>query len=171
MEKKYVIVYFRVIAMLMIVLFHCFCYNLGIWSNLPSVPYPHSYLIPPIILSTIGLSVFVIISGYLYGLGFFYFSKYHDSYSLLRKKFFRLIIPYAFWALVTYILFYNSFYWKQIFAGISHLWFLLMLYNCFFFATITKQIWGRLKGLGIVLLMIISFLISYLCDTSLMKHL
>lgn len=70
MGKNYVIVYFRVVAMLMILLFHCFCYNLGIWSNLPSLQYPHSYLMSPVILSTIGLSVFVIISGYLYGFGF-----------------------------------------------------------------------------------------------------
>lgn len=170
MGKNYIIVFFRVVAMLIIVLFYCFCYNLGIWSNLPSLPYPHSYFISPVILSTIGLSVFVIISGYLYGFGFFHFAKYHDSYGLLRKKFFRLIVPYIIWALITYILFYHSFYWKQIFAGIAHLWFLLMLYNCFFFATITKSIWGRFKGLGIVLLIIIFFFISYLRGTSLMSH-
>ena len=69
MKKNSVVVYFRVIAMLMIVIFHCYCYNFGVWPFLIDSPPPYGYSFSPLIFSTLGLSIFVVISGYLYGLG------------------------------------------------------------------------------------------------------
>lgn len=171
MKRNYAIVYFRVIATLMIVLFHCYCYNLGVWSFLEDSPQAYDYFCSPRILSTIGLSVFVVISGYLYGFGFFYLSKYRNNSSLLKKKIFRLVIPYTIWALITYVVFYASVYWKQLLGGIGHLWFLLMLFNCFLIASLTKSIWKRIGKFYFVLLIGLLYLLTYRQDSSILKHL
>jgi len=88
MEKNYVVVYFRVIAMLMIVIFHCYCYNFGVWPFLISSPPPYDYSFSPLIFSTLGLSIFVIISGYLYGFGFFHLLKYKNNSEFLPSNLF-----------------------------------------------------------------------------------
>lgn len=134
--------------MLIIVIFHCYCYNFGIWPFLIGSPPPYDYFFSPLILSTLGLSIFVVISGYLYGFGFFHLLKYKTNSEFLKKKFSRLIVPYIFWALITYVSFPTSVYWKQLLGGIAHLWFLLMLFNCFFIATLTKKIWRNLSWGG-----------------------
>ena len=172
MEKNYVIVYFRVIAMLMIVLFHCYCYNFGVWPFLVGSPSsPYGYYLSPVILSTLGLSTFVVISGYLYGFGFFHLSKYKDNSDFLKKKYLRLIVPYIVWALITYISFPASVYWKQMFGGIAHLWFLLMLFNCFFITTTTRIVWENLGKFGSVWLIFFLYLITFLENSSILNHL
>lgn len=171
MKRDYVIIYFRVFAMLMIVLFHCYCYNLGVWPFLRDISQPYNYYISPRILSTIGLSLFVVISGYLYGHGVFQLSKYNDSIELIKRKFLRLILPYSIWALITYVIFYTSVYWKQLFGGIAHLWFLLMLFNCFLFAALTKSVWRRLECFSFIVLITLLFLLTFLCDNSILNRL
>ncbi len=157
--------------MLLIVLFHCYCYNIGIWPFLREISQPHNYFISPRIFSKIGLSLFVIISGYLYGHGIFQLSKYNNNIELIKSKFLRLIIPYCIWALITYVLFYDSVYWKQLFGGISHLWFLLMLFNCFLVAALTKIIWKRLGWFFFIIFIGFLYLLSSVDDYPILNRL
>ena len=171
MKKNSVVVYFRVIAMLMIVIFHCYCYNFGVWPFLIGSPFPYNYSFSPLIFSISGLSIFVIISGYLYGFGFFHLFKYKNNSEFFKKKISRLIIPYIFWAIITYVSFPTSVYWKQLFGGIAHLWFLLMLFNCFCIATMTRSLWKNFGKFGSVCLIVFLYLVTFLQKSAFLNHL
>ena len=157
--------------MLMIVIFHCYCYNFGVWPFLIGSPPPYDYSFSPLVLSTFGLSIFVIVSGYLYGFGFFHLYKYENNSEFFKKKFSRLIIPYILWAIITYVSFPTSVYWKQLFGGIAHLWFLLMLFNCFCIATMTRSLWKNFGKFGSVCLIVFLYLVTFLQKSAFLNHL
>ena len=46
---------------------------------------PYNYSFSPLIFSISGLSIFVIISGYLYGFGFFHLFKYKNNSEFFKK--------------------------------------------------------------------------------------
>ena len=56
----------RVTAMLMIVFYHCLCYNAGIWHFHNPIVYSPVELAIAHNIATIGLDTFVFISGLLY---------------------------------------------------------------------------------------------------------
>lgn len=153
----------RVIAMIMIVLYHCFCYNAGIWSFGGPITYNDFGLAIIRDLSLLGLNFFVLISGLLY-YRIEETGKYNNTCKFLNNKIKRLLVPYIIWGILLCLILYGRQDPMDIFYGISHLWFLLMLFEIFVIITLTKSIWKEqgLKGSLFLLLIImaIDFIVS-----------
>ncbi len=149
----------RVLAMMMIVMYHCLCYNAGVWGMNQVDLY--SQEITAIIknISTVGLNAFVLISGLLY-FRFNEAGRYGDTSSFLRRKFKRLLMPYLIMGTVICCAFSQKYGFTDLLYGISHLWFLLMLFEIFIFAAITKCLWMRLKTLGCIFVCVILLLLN-----------
>lgn len=73
------------------------------------------------------LQGFVIISGYLMGIGYFIRGKYQNVRVFFCDKVKRLLFPYIFFSFLLVILYPVS--WKEVLCGAKHLWFLLMLFD------------------------------------------
>ena len=118
----------RVLAMLMIVLFHCMCYNAGIW-NYPSVEPDNVIYILAQIIVYLALPFFFFISGYLYSL---YINKngYRNWRKFLISKLKRLILPTISWTIIYLIVIPGDFSIWELLSGIRHLWF-YQLYSVF----------------------------------------
>lgn len=156
--------YLRIISMLLIVLFHSLCFYIGTWWYLCTdvVPLWKVIAYPAV---NIGLTTFVFISGFLYGYMYFEKGKYRDVTSFLKKKFCRLLIPYFFWG-VLMILTMPAVHisWINMFTGIAHLWFLLMLFELFVILAIINRL-NILEDNSIyvdIFTIIISFSVLYL---------
>ena len=143
MRFDYSISEIRVSAMLMIVLFHCLAYNCGGWPEFGnSILYGNFVVACNRNLSFVGLNAFVFISGLLY----FRINKegkYASTCLFINKKAKRLLVPYCFWGLILCIVFHGHENPIDLLYGISHLWFLMMLFNIFVFIEITKKIWSK----------------------------
>ena len=132
MLKDFTISVIRVLSMMYIVLYHCVCYY-GIWDEyFPEVP-QYQNIESWRFVCILALQMFTFISGYLYAHG-----KPQPISELLRQKTMRLLVPYAFWAVVLAVLFPVICNWQGFFSGMIHLWFLLMLFGCFFVVLLTK---------------------------------
>ncbi len=119
----------RVLAMSMIVAFHSMCFYNGRWTKVDAITIPF-WLKLSTFLDVIDLNMFVFISGYLYGYLYIYRNKYRHPAEVIRNKAIRLLIPYFFWGIpMVFVCPWNN--WSSFFHGISHLWFLLMLFGVF----------------------------------------
>lgn len=128
----------RVMAMTMIICYHCMCFYGGIWTYLDAIHIPF-WEKAAALFHTIGLNMFVFISGYLYGYLYIYRNKYHHPYEVIRKKFLRLLLPYCFWGVMIVLLFpWNT--WAKMLYGVSHLWFLLMLFGVFTLTVVLQNL-------------------------------
>lgn len=128
----------------MIVLYHCLAFNAGVWGNFGN-PIAYSQYALPVIydIAYVGLDIFVLISGVLYyRIG--KTGKYDDVRSFLGGKARRLLVPYIVWGVVVCLLFYGHEKPIGLLSGISHLWFLLMLFDVFIIAALSKRFWERL---------------------------
>ena len=143
MQRDYSISILRVLAMVLIVFYHCFCYCSGSWG------YPDATIqfYAPFIheVASLGLDTFVCISGFLYFRILRTTNKYDNNGRFIGMKVKRLLIPYVFWCLVLCLSMPQYYDLSQIFWGISHLWFLLMLFGVFCFFTLTKRFWNQDK--------------------------
>lgn len=125
----------RVLAMTMIVAFHSFYFYTGLW-------WIHGGIKVPIwakcarFLDSLDLSMFVFISGFLFGYLYLYKQKYRDWKAFICGKLLRLIVPYLFWGVFMLIAQPSLHSWNQMLTGISHLWFLLMLFWVFCISSI-----------------------------------
>lgn len=135
----------RVLAMLMIIAFHSLCFYGGRWVDIGAIeiPFWKNFML---YLDAIDLNMFVFISGYLFGFLHLYKDKYRDNMLVLKNKSFRLLLPYVFWGILMVMFSPVSFSWKQLLYGISHLWFLLMLFGVFFLAIIASLL--KVERLG-----------------------
>lgn len=143
-QKDYSISILRIIAMLMVTLFHCICYYTNNWDI--------SYIKPIKVwcyLSTwlynIELPLFVYISGYLFAY-LFRIGKYQidKRINIFSQKIKRLFFPYILWGCGLCLIFHERYEWN-LFTGISHLWFLIMLFYEFAIALISVRLWNKLK--------------------------
>lgn len=149
----------RVSAMLMIVFYHCLCYNAGVWSGFNNPVQYNPIAVAGIHnIACVGLDAFVFISGLLY-YRISTTGKYDNNRSFLINKTKRLLIPYLVWGMLLCVIFWELQNPIRIFYGISHLWFLLMLFEVFVIVTFTKGFWNNLniKKSCIVLTAIILF--------------
>ena len=146
MDRDNSISVIRVTAMMMIVLYHCLCYNAGTWEMGLRIEY--SPLLTAIVrnIATVGLTAFVFISGLLY-YRIEEMGRYNDSRKFIIGKVKRLLIPYLVWGLVICLVFYGEQRPVNLLYGISHLWFLLMLFEIFLITTITRRLW---KTFGVI---------------------
>lgn len=151
----------RVLAMLLIVLFHCLAFNCGGWSEFGNqIVYGKFVIACNRNLSYLGLNSFVFISGLLY----FRINaegKYSSICSFIRKKGKRLLVPYCFWGLMLCIIFYGYETPIDLLFGISHLWFLMMLFEVFVFVEITKKVWYNTNLKSDILIFFSFLILSY----------
>ena len=128
-ERNHAISAMRVLAMLMIISFHSLCFYTHRWWRLAGIFIP-VWDKTAILLNAIDLPMFVFISGFL--LGHLYIKgKYRKWQPFLQGKAHRLLVPYLFWGMFLIITMPSLHEWFNMFTGISHLWFLLMLFEVF----------------------------------------
>lgn len=146
-RHDYAVSFIRVIAMILIVFYHCLAYNNGAWTasfgNTPTYG-PVMRAINGNIV-TIALDAFVLIAGLLY-YRIAATGKYDDTKRFLRGKTKRLLSPYLIWGLLLCVIFPNVEHIEKLADGISHLWFLLMLFDIFAIVALTKKCWMNLGG-------------------------
>ncbi len=129
----------------MIVFYHCLAFNAGVWGNFGN-PIAYSQFALPVIynIAYVALDMFVLISGVLYyRIG--QTGKYDDVWAFVNNKARRLLVPYVVWGVVVCLLFYGHEEPMDLLSGISHLWFLLMLFDVFIIAALSKRFWNRLN--------------------------
>jgi len=130
----------RVCSMLLIVAFHSMCFYTGNWWYLCTDIVPLWKLLSPPTVN-IGLTTFVFLSGFLYGYLYIEKNKYRNAMSFLTNKSRRLLIPYFFWGIIMVIsLPAVHVSWINLFTGIAHLWFLLMLFELFIIIMLLNMI-------------------------------
>lgn len=112
----------------MVVSYHCYCIYTPAWNNYGGYhSFYHKFCIYS---SSIRLPLYTFISGYLFSYLHFYRNKYQEYPALIRNKVKRIIIPYICWGILYCWMFQK---WQYIFMGVSHLWYLLMIFLCFTF--------------------------------------
>lgn len=127
--------------MLMIVFYHCIC-PYGVWTG---ASYSVDFHVPIWdvffdLMRNIHLPIFFVLAGYLYG-----YKRYrggdNNFVKFVQKKFLRVIVPYI---LVGFLIVFVQ---KQpvysLLYGISHLWFLMTIFECYIAG---RLIDGILKG-------------------------
>ena len=138
-EKIQYVSAMRVMAMTMIITFHSMLFYTGTWwvFDGPVIPL---WVKASQFLDTIDLPMFVFIAGFLFGHLYKYENRYRDKMSFVIGKAKRLLIPYLFWGLfLIYALPpYNQL--VELLTGISHLWFLLMLFDIFLLSIVATSV-------------------------------
>lgn len=117
-------------AMLMIISFHCLCFYTHRWWILGGL-YVSTYDKIASFLDTIDLPMFFFISGYLFCHLYINNGKYRSIKSFIIAKSKRLLIPYVLWGFFLIITMPSLHKWQNLLTGISHLWFLLVLFEIF----------------------------------------
>lgn len=151
--------YLRVLAMLMIVTFHCLCLNAGIWPFLFDYNYVRCYRIFANFLNLLDLPIFFFVAGYLYSV---LYGKgcYSNSLSFLSKKIQRLLLPYILWGTLMIVLMPQLCNLEGLINGLGHLWFLLSLFLTFVFFDLIQKITYNLSFLlcaCLCLLLVLSY--------------
>ncbi len=147
----------RVLAMTMIVAFHSIYFYSGMWKVLGGIYVP-IWEKTNRFLDSIDLSMFVFISGFLFGYLFIHKKKYRDIKKFILDKIRRLIVPYIVWGVFLIISIPSLFNWRDLMFGICHLWFLLMLFWIFLIAIIISTFWKKpLNNFSILLIIIILY--------------
>ena len=163
MQKIYSISYIRAMAMLLIVLYHSFCYTAGVWHFDDSVNADYGLWFPMSVYT--GLGLFVFISGYLYGYMLLNRGKYSEAMPFFWNKCKRLLVPYLIWnILIVLLLPFNpsvkEFVIVVLKKGYIHLWFLLMLFKIFMVVLVLKPLWLRTRLWHDVCIIIVLLLIN-----------
>ena len=148
MKKIYSISYIRATAMLLIVLYHCYCFTAGIWFFEDAAKCDYGLWFPMSVYT--GLGLFVFISGYLYGYMLLSRGKYSKAIPFFWNKFKRLIVPYLIWNVLIVLLLpftpsFKEFVMVVLKKGYIHLWFLLMLFKVFMVVLVLKPLWMRTR--------------------------
>lgn len=162
--------FYRVVAMTMVVLYHCTCYYAH-----PSWPFgegPYNMVLKTVttLLGGIHMPVFVFISGYL-----FWMLKdkghYDDLLLFFKNKIFRLLVPYFVMGGVMLMMFNKIYNLNSLFYGICHLWFLLMLFGLFLLAPIAWHLMERIKNDRIATVVVNASFLLYpiFCDVNLFQ--
>lgn len=124
--------FMRPILILLLVLYHAMCIHTGNWDVLSGIDVIPAYEAIGRLVYSFMLESFVFISGYVWayqreGLG-----RITSFYSLLKKKFERLIVPEIVFGFFYVILVDDcNFTLRTFIIGPGHLWFLPMLFCCF----------------------------------------
>lgn len=121
------ITYMRVIAMALVVLYHSYCYY-GIWNfeGLDILCYKAF----ADVINYIHMPMFVFASGHIFQ-NLASKGRYDSTKLFVTNKIKRLLIPYFIWGLVIVLIMPARYDISMFLTGISHLWFLLMLFGIF----------------------------------------
>lgn len=152
----------RVIAMLLVVFYHCLC-PYSIWDNTEYFIGFHvkAWDVVDGMLAQVHLPIFFIISGYLYG-----YKRNVGGYSVTSKfvidKMVRVLSPYVIVGLFLCLIQQRNM--EQMLYGISHLWFLLVIFECYLLGRAMERIlWIKnsskvlLMGLAVLFLIVLSY--------------
>lgn len=125
--------------MLLVVYFHCICYY---WQwNFNGLRLVEYGLLCKF-LNYIHMPMFVFVSGFLYAYLYIEKKRYCTFRNLLQAKYPRLLVPYIIWGVLLCLLIPNRYSITMLFTGISHLWFLLMLFGVFVIAHLLRNYWS-----------------------------
>lgn len=153
----------RIIAMFMVVLFHCLCYYTPIFATFGfGAPQKQIYYDIAQFLDSVDMHIFVFISAFLYSYFLLRCGKYGNKISFIKSKLQRLLVPYLTFGIAVYILEPGRYSWKAFIAGISHLWFLMMLFGCFIVMLLINHYLMKTNKLIDILLVISLYLLYYL---------
>lgn len=167
-SKVYYVSNIRVMAMLCIVIYHSLCFYAGTWGFIcaDEITPVWRLIAPPIV--NLGLTTFVFVSGFLYGhlcaKGY-----YKDSKRFILKKASRLLLPYLVWGVFQiYCVPGLGKGWGDLLYGMSHLWFLLMLFEIFVLITVLNKFnlttdSSKKVELMVFILSLLPFFISKYC--------
>lgn len=169
-NKQYLneITYLRPVIVFLIVVNHSFAVYSGVWNSPwgDSVPNIPVYVWIQRFAISCTLQVFTFVSGYVYE---FQLKKKTEGTlsALINNKSQRLLIPYVIFSVVYYIVcvsfgqFSLLVFFHELFYGMGHLWFLLMLFWVFVVHKLLCNILSRCKYQQYILLFI-SLLFTYL---------
>lgn len=173
----------RVLAMTMIIAFHSVCFYSGRWTKVDAIYIPIWAKVMEF-LDAIDLNMFVFISGYLYGYLYIYRNKYRHPAEVIRNKAIRLLLPYCFWGVFMVTVFSGLYPWHELFYGVSHLWFLLMLFGVFTLTVVLQLVNSQrfkftpLLGVALIVLGYVSWYVfskfinpkDFLCATRVLSY-
>ena len=152
----------RISAMLMVVFYHCLC-PYSIWDG---TDYFIGFHVPAWdvvdgMLAQIHLPIFFLISGFLFGYKRIR-GGYSDNIEFAKNKVMRVLLPYVIVGL--FLCFLQDRDIGQMLDGISHLWFLLTIFECYVLGKALSVV-IRMKKLHrqmmIVVLMLFIILVPY----------
>lgn len=158
--------FIRWVLVFFLVLYHAFAPFSGAWAPIDSYPEIRAYWWFDNLCYACLLEAFVFVSGYTFG-----FQRITrgeavlDFGSLFRSKFKRLIIPCMVFSLL-YILLFQDIHQPLgktiygLFNGVGHLWFLPMLFWCFFVVWIVEKL--SIKPHWTLILALVSAIFSFL---------
>ncbi len=142
--KKIEVSYLRIIAMMMVVVYHClYQFSTGYEMCVNTFLHIDGYQHLNKFLNSIDMPMFVFVSGYLFSYLKTKCQKYSDGKEFLLKKVKRLLIPFLLWAVVLDLLIFGGVNPTHFLYPACHLWFLLMLMWCFVFIFITRFLWEK----------------------------
>lgn len=132
MKKNLNVSFLRIASMMLIIVFHSLCFYAGKWWFLhTNIIIQWKILALPTV--KIGLSIFFLISGFLFSYLYTEENKYRNTSAFLFQKTRRLLLPYIIWSSVM-IGSFKFIPWTDFFIGTAHLWFLMSLFELFVFA-------------------------------------
>lgn len=168
----------RVSAMLMVVFYHCLC-PYSIWDGSDFYIGFHVPIWDVVdgMLLQIHLPIFFLISGYLYGykrnLG-----GYSDNVKFVKDKTQRVLVPYAIVGLFLCLLQDRDI--SQMLNGISHLWFLMTIFECYVLGKLVDTVlWMQEGKVQIVMGGLVLFIVlipyripvmQFLCLSNIIKY-
>lgn len=146
----------RVMAMLMVVFYHCLCLY-SIWDGTDYFIGFHvaSWDIVDGMLAQIHLPIFFLISGFLFGVKR-NVGGYNNVSKFIQNKAVRVLAPYMIVGIFLCFLQHRDF--TQMLDGISHLWFLLVIFECYVLGKLMEAIlWMSSKRRRILMVVAIMF--------------
>lgn len=156
MNKQINVSIVRVIGCIMVVYFHCICFYTPTWtSETPDAV----YTLLGRTMHAVDMPIFFLISGYLYSYLYNRQGKYRDVKSFLNGKVLRLMIPYLFWGFFICLVMPDRYQPINLLKGLSHLWFLLTLFNLFVITSIKRSFWTGITFKRVVIVTLASFAI------------
>ena len=119
----------RISSMLLIIMFHSLCFYSDTWwlFHTDTIPLWKITALPTV---KVGLSVFFLISGFLFGFLYIEKGRYQIISAFILNKARRIMLPYLIWSAFM-VAFFSFTPWTDILIGTSHLWFLLTLFELF----------------------------------------
>ena len=161
MNKYLEVEYLRVIAVTLIVTWHCFFCPILVWGCItPSPDLPLLHIVKGLLISDAAMPLFTFISGYLFS-ALFSKGKYWNAKDFILKKANRLLVPFfvlgALVIITTYKTPVNGFK-GMIYGEGSHLWFCAMLFWCFVMDWFFKR-FKKIKYLSLLLIFYSCYLI------------
>lgn len=153
----YDVVLIRLLLILLLVIYHAFAPYCGAWAPFEGQVTIASYWWIGKLAYSSMLPTFFFISGFVFGNSIVK-GKDINVKAIILKKLKRLICPLFVFGIVYVFLFYdiNKPFYKTLYSivsGAGHLWFLLVLFECFFVVAIHCKIVSRIKNLHILLLL------------------